>query len=251
MSEDRQLDIQKFLVKGQEARYSLYLNYLREIASGGTLSSDQVKTMKQLEEEFRTRLSEQSSDDKPPQEPVAFPNLLAVLSHLQAAGYRVSKSTLYNHARKGLLKRNDSGEYSAAAVDRYAAGLVRLNGQSVTPEQKRREKIELEKAEVDLARLREQAAHWANRNRKIEEEITAIIGRELARRYRFFRSDIRNFHRGDVLSIIALVEGNPEKAPDLVDYLDQKLEAWLGRYASMKTIEIGPIAPGNDLSEAM
>lgn len=248
MNDDKQLDIQKFLTKGKEARYALYLNYLKEIGQGGTLSSDQVKTMKQLEEEFKSDLSSfQSPNDAPSPLPTMFPNLIAVLSYLQESGYRIKKSTLYNHSKQGKLKPNDSGEYEASTIDRYAiANLQRLDGSAITPEQKRREKIDLEKAEVELLKSKEQATFFANRNRKVDEEVKTMIGQELAKRYRFFRADIRNFHRGDAPAIVALVEGNPQKTSELVEYLDQKLEVWLGRYASMKTIEIG-----NNLSEAV
>lgn len=239
MSDDRQLDIQKFLIKGKEARYSLYLNYLKEIAHGGTLSSDAVKTMKQLEEEFKNDLSLQSPESAPASAPSTFPNLLAVLSYLQEAGYRVKKSTVYNHAKQKKLKPNDRGEYELSDVDKYAVtNLQRLNGAAMTPEQKRREKIDLEKAEEELRKSKEQANYLANRNRKVEDEIRAIVGRELAKRYRFFRSDIRNFHRGDAPAIISLVEGNPKKTSELVEYLDEKLETWLGRYATMKTVDL-------------
>lgn len=239
MNDDKQLDIQKFLTKGKEARYALYLNYLKEIGQGGTLSSDQVKTMKQLEEEFKNDLSLQSPESAPASAPSTFPNLLAVLSYLQEAGYRIKKSTLYNHSKQKKLKPNDSGEYEIASIDSYAlANLQHLNGSAVTPEQKKREKIDLEKAEEELRKTREHATYLANRNRKVEDEITSIVGRELAKRYRFFRSDIRNFHRGDAPAIIALVEGNPQKTPELVEYLDNKLETWLGRYAAMKKVDL-------------
>lgn len=253
MNDEKQLDIQKFLTKGKEARYALYLNYLKEIGQGGTLSSDQVRTMKQLEEEFRSDLSSvQSPNDTPPPVSTTFPNLIAVLSYLQESGYRIKKSTLYNHSKQRKLKPNDSGEYEIASVDSYAlANLQRLNGSSITPEQKKRERIDLEKAEAELQKSREQAAYLANKNRKIDEEINAIIGRELAKRYRFFRSDIRNFHRGDAPAIVSLVEGNPQKAPELVDYMDTQLDIWLGRYASMTTVEIGNLINENDFSEAV
>jgi hypothetical protein len=62
--------------------------------------------------------------------------------------------------------------------------------------------------------------------------------RELAARAKVFRSDMENFIRAQAAEIIRIVEGDPEKAPELIDFYLEHLEAWLNRYSKTKTWKV-------------
>jgi hypothetical protein len=61
---------------------------------------------------------------------------------------------------------------------------------------------------------------------------------ELAARAQLFRSDLRNFARATVGDIIPLVEGNMDRAPDLMQFLLDHVDELLDRYARETQFEV-------------
>jgi hypothetical protein len=49
---------------------------------------------------------------------------------------------------------------------------------------------------------------------------------------------MENFIRAQAAEIIRIVEGDPEKAPELIDFYLEHLEAWLNRYSKTKTWKV-------------
>jgi hypothetical protein len=154
-----------------------------------------------------------------------------VAEYLQAQGYDIRKSAVYNHIRDGKLQQEKKGGYSVAAVERYAkrwlaAGPVAVASPELTDLQEK-------KLEMEVRKLEAQADHWrlktnVDQGLYIERE---QVERDLAARASVLKSDLQNFFRSRVEELIAIVDGDPQKAPDMIEACLSGLESWMDRYS--------------------
>ena len=178
--------------------------------------------------------------------PGTLPNIRAVSVHLKASGYKLGQSTVYNHVHAGHLRPLPSGAFSIPDVDAYAAvRLRRIDGTPVTPQAAALDQITQARADLELRKSAAQVAIMERRERILD---AAYISREtheqdLAARLTVFKGDMENFIHAASPGIIALVDGNPVKTPDLIDFLLAAGRAWLARYAEKHefAIEIAPL----------
>ena len=160
----------------------------------------------------------------------SFPNIRAVVRHLEENGYKISQSSVYNHQKAGKIKPNSKGEYTLSAVEHYIAeaNLRRIDGTKPNDDQEQSEKS---KYETDVLRLKA-----AQMEHKLEVMRGSYVPkfefeRALAQRATLIKSDHDAFSRSKAGEIIALVNGDLEKTPDLIEYLLDQFEQFLGRYA--------------------
>jgi hypothetical protein len=162
-------------------------------------------------------------------------NIPAVIAHLDAAGWKISKSAAYKHKKEGRLRPGADGWFSVKAVEKYARQWLEKKDGSAG--QVSVEELAEQKAAAELEKIRAQARHW---DTKTKIELGQYVpreewDRELAARARVFKSDIENFIRSEASELIRMVDGDPDKAPDLIDYYLRQAEAWLDRYSQEKT----------------
>jgi hypothetical protein len=236
-------DIKTLLAWGKKARYAIYIGYLDRLNKQESLSSSDLKNMRQLEEEFADQIdaatdNDPLSSDHPPK-PKTVRNLLKATEYLQKAGYAVKKSTLYNHAKTGLIKPNTDGSYDTDALDRYAlANLKRLDGTPTTVIDTRLSRLQQDKLEATTQIAIEQARLMKNRNRDFEAEWEVLKGTELAARAALFKNDLETFVRSKSLDIINIVHGDPALAPDLIAFVLASIDEIILRYVQTGEFEI-------------
>jgi hypothetical protein len=110
-----------------------------------------------------------------------FSDVSGAVAHLFTEGWKASISTFYQHQQRGKIRRQSDGTYTPASLRKYAKTFLR-----------RRDNATLLKEMLD---------------------------RELAKRTAFLRNDFEVFCRTRAAEIVALVNGDPGKIPDLVTYL--------------------------------
>jgi hypothetical protein len=158
------------------------------------------------------------------------PNVLAVVDYLSKHGWKVSKSTVYEHKKQGLIRPDKSGMFRISAVDKYAsANLERLDGSG----QDQLSRLQLEEKQAEIRRAKAQAdiaeaKAKAVSGKYVEKE---ALHHELAMRASVFKGDLENFIHSRAGEIISLVEGNTEKIPDLITFVLAEYEKLLDRYA--------------------
>ena len=186
------------------------------------------------------------SPSSPGTAPASFPNLLEVSKYLTAQGWKLSKSTLYNHRTAGRIAPGQDGKFSREAVDQYAlANLKRTDGAPSTPETTELDRLQRESIEEELAHRR------INRRRaelKLQSEEQLLIPRdaiekERAARAAVLRSDYDNFCYTQAPAIVDVVAGDQAKTPDLIAYLLSAGELWFARYAEDREIILDPPSP--------
>lgn len=182
---------------------------------------------------------------------LTFPNLLKAVDHLKERGWRVSRSTVYQHSKEGKIRIREDGTISAKDLEKYAiAFLKRTDGRRASEVL---DKIQEERAQAEMEIIRSKAIREAIKAKRdagkfVEKEALEM---ELSIRASVFKTDLENFFRGQAEAIIQLVAGDPGKAPDLIDYCLAQGEAMLDRYAGDKafTIETAPLPVNDDLED--
>jgi hypothetical protein len=164
-----------------------------------------------------------------------FPNLLKVFDFLRGEGYRIAKSTLYRHRSEGKIRPAKDDTYQIKAVSKYAARFLKRKGE-IVPSASSANLFVLQerKIKAEASRLEAQARHWEI---KADAATGAYVPRghfeaALAARATVFKSDLHNLAHALPSAIVGIVQGDPEKIPDLIVFLLNSFENILDRYAS-------------------
>ncbi|PLW97986.1 MAG: hypothetical protein C0591_05430 [Marinilabiliales bacterium] len=169
-----------------------------------------------------------------------FTSTKQVLDYLLASGYKVSKSTLYDHVKTGFLRSEPGGDYLKAQVDTYAkANLKRIDGTLV------KQGDELGRLTLKEKRLQVEKLELANQ--KVKEEIQRERERwvprdeldsELAGRVCVLDNGLRHFFWSKAAAMVAVVGGDPMKIDRLVDFMNQELDTQLTAFASTENYQV-------------
>ncbi len=168
-------------------------------------------------------------------------NILAVVDHLSAQGWKVKKSAVYNHRKEGKIRPQPDGSFRIVDVERYAETYLRRKDGS---ESGKLDKLQQEKLVAEIEKTKAQTEHWVNRARASS---TAFIPKErherdLARRAAVFRSDLETFARSEASDIVSLVVGDAGKIPELVGWLLGRFDVFLASYSEEREFTV-PLLP--------
>jgi len=208
------------------------INILNENSSA--ISVKDWDTTKNAYEEYSGKLWKRYFEES---EPTSLDNVPAVVEYLTAAGWRIKKSAAYKHHKEGKLRPGDDGKYKISAVNKYAAvNLKRLDGKGKDflerlTEEKARVELEKEKAKLEQIQHKNKMAAGLFVPREAFEQ-------ELAKRAAVLKSDVENFIRGGAEKTIALVAGDPAKAPALIEHQLDAAADWLNRYSGDKEFKV-------------
>lgn len=164
-----------------------------------------------------------------------FDSLLAVCSHLERTGFRISKSKLYRDRDKGMIRVNEDGTVPETEVRAYASTLDRIEGNidDMSNVMNRKALKELELRDEQVKKLR-----FA---RKIEEGKympRADFESELASRAVVLDAGFRHMIQMRTAEWVAMVSGKPALVPDLVKNMNQELDRLMNEYATMENFQV-------------
>lgn len=243
-AQDKREAIRNNLEVGKFAKPKMYNTLLNRINKGEILSKKDLETFDELDKELReTYLPGDTASEKGlmPDKDQVFKNALEVELYLLSQGWKIKKSSIYNHIKAHKLIPDAQGQFTRAAVDRYAlTNLKKADGS--TPQKQRTESDKIAEEAADARRRRElaQAA-------KLEHELDALKGKlvprdmfegELAARAAIFRSDLENFFRGQIPAMVNIVSGDPSKIPELNTFCMDALEEQLSRYLQKEEFKV-------------
>jgi len=150
--------------------------------------------------------------------PEEFRNLLEVLDYLKGEGWKTSKTALYEHKRKGLIRPDrDGGRYSLRAVQRYAYDHLVLEKTHVRKQEDdlRRRRIKAEIAKIEEQAKRERLRREIEEGKYVPREDFEL---ELAARAAVLDTMRRTNIRTRAAERVALVGGDPARIPDLIAF---------------------------------
>lgn len=183
---------------------------------------------------------------------MTFENLVGVLAYLKDHGYKASKSSLYLHAGHGKIHpRKDDGLFHVRDVEKYAKIFLKRRGG--VPQRLPRviESLQKERLTAETLKMKAQAEHWQTKTRALTGSFVPreLFEMELAKRAGVMKNDLENFARSEAPGIISVVEGNPEKASDLIQWLLNRIEDFLHRYAEEREFRVPALPASPETSD--
>jgi len=167
-----------------------------------------------------------------------FPSILAVSKFLNASGWKISTKTVQKHFNMSRFARNKDGVFDVAEITRYAKNhLPRKESGATTQET---QDLSTARAIYETRRIAAQAQMWEMRVKAEKEKWMPReeFVREVTARAIIFKSDLENFARLEPERIIDLVGGDHEKAYELEEYLLDRFEIMLDRYAQPGEVRV-------------
>jgi hypothetical protein len=149
-------------------------------------------------------------------EETSFSNVLKVVEYLDGEGWKVKKSSAYEHVDDGKLAPQKNGTFALSAVLEYAGlHLQKKDGSTVDGEDLQRQKVVAE-----IRRIGSDADMRDLKLRQLMGELVpkADVERQLAERAADLKSYLDNVARTASTRIIKLVGGDPQKAPELIAF---------------------------------
>lgn len=162
-------------------------------------------------EEFQRAQLEDSGE-------AVYRNIPEMVAALDADGWKVSDSTAYEHREQGKLRMNEGGAITESQALDYAR--LHLRRKDGTPGHQTRN-LQEEKASEEILRIREDRLM---RELKRKEATGAVIPRnqveiELSERAINLRTYQDAIARSSSGRIIKIVDGDPQKAPELIAFM--------------------------------
>ncbi len=162
-------------------------------------------------------------------------NRADILRYLQADDWEIKRDTFYRHIKEGKLTKNRNGLFTARGVKKYAqAWLIRTDtGETVgqadnalaarkTEEETKRITVDREHKEFNLSVARGQYLKRSD------------VDAELAARAIVLNNGLVHLFQSTVADMIGLVNGDQQRAADLIDFLTTNKDELLNEYATMK-----------------
>ena len=211
---------------------------LREKATGENVKS--VERARRALKDYRAELEAEANPDLR-----RFSNPTEVHAYLVGAGWKVSKSKVYEDRNK--IDRQPDGKYTKKAVDEYArySGLERIDGSGQeSDEAKRKARADAEYREEQLKKIQREneteAGLWVRKS-EVEQKHTAKLALLLTAVGNFINS-------GKLEEACELVGGSKEKATEFKAFFGREFRAMLGEYAKRPEFTV-PVAAMTEAEE--
>lgn len=160
-----------------------------------------------------------------------FRNVPEVVDYLDAAGWKISKTSCYDHVKERKLLPESTGRFAVSSVLEYAR--VHLQKKDGTPGALDARSLQEQKLQEEVERIR---IDRQQRELKYRESIGELIRKsdvegELAKRTGYLKSDLKNVFRAGAVEIIKSVKGDLQLAPELIAYGVRLVDEIMDRYA--------------------
>jgi len=184
--------------------------------------------IKNLNEKYAEK--SESTDPGP-----VFDNIYQVVEHLDAAGFRISKSKLYRDKDKNKIRINPDGTVPETEVRAYASTLERKEGDigdmSDIHAQKTKKEVEKLEEQISKARFERELQEGKYIPKKDFEA-------ELSARAMVLETGIKHMFNMRVREWIAMAGGKAEKSADLLQQMNEALDAQLTEYANTDRYQV-------------
>lgn len=188
---------------------------------------------RQFLERYEAELKDQQDEDLPPAEyqgKAEFANPLEVTEYLQSQGWKVKKSTVYDHIKKGKLRPEENGLFQKKTIDKYASTFLTL---AKTRTNLQEDDLQSKKLRIETQWKEEQ---WRReRLKRLQEEGRLIPRDEVdlghAGLAAAVQDGIKYMIQTKVSSWIDLVAGDHKRTPELVQLISEDFDQVLNRLA--------------------
>ena len=168
-----------------------------------------------------------------------FDNVAAVLDYLQAAGWKVTRTSLYRHQSEGKFLPQSDGTYLQKDIDKYAKNWLKQQSTgkrvSTKTDEMQRQKLEWELKNLELDSERKKFQHEKEQGKFIPKEQMEI---ELAARAGILDAGLKHWIQSRAADWIRTVNGDTKKVGDMINMMNRDLDEHINSYASTKEYEV-------------
>jgi hypothetical protein len=177
-----------------------------------------------------------SCEQEAPQE---FASQKEILKYLKGCGYKIEKSALSNHVRRGLLKMK-GGVWRLSDVDSYAQLNLQGAGTGQTAADKRTADLMERKLRADIMRTEELATKARLEREVLEGKFIsrADVELELAGRAVVLDAGVRGMIKAKAPAWIELVGGAQGRLPDMIEAMVNDFFGLLNDYATTERFQV-------------
>jgi hypothetical protein len=171
--------------------------------------------------------------------PTEFKNAEEVVKYLNEQGWKVSLANFYNHRKEAKIQP-DFGKrgFTLKAVNRYAQDHLHL---AATLQKSKNEdlahkkrNLEIEKLEQDIKADKLNYDIKAGKHLPLDDIVLQLAGRAA-----IFESGMKNKVRSEIGQMIKMVNGDPAKTADLLDFIfENVIDSQLNEYARPMTFDV-------------
>jgi hypothetical protein len=179
----------------------------------------------------------------------SFPAIADVLDHLRDNGWKVTKTSLYRHAKEGKLIPGSDGSYRIKDVEKYAKTWLKQQSTGKKVNEKTdelmRRKAELEIDQLEIQKKRSQFAYERDlklfiRLSEVEIEFAAHAG--------ILAAGLTHWIKSHAAGWIRLVCGDMTKLGEFQTQMLREIDVHINGYAT--TAEFNVVFDGNGGAEA-
>lgn len=162
-----------------------------------------------------------------------------VLIYLQDTGWAVKKQTFYNHCSDGKLKKNRKGFFTKRAVKKYAETWLVHNGLGTTVSESEdnlaKEKLRKEIKRIETSEHHERFKLDVAKGKYVKRSTLEV---ELSSRLVVLDHGLEYMFKVNIAEMVALVGGDVDKSPLLLDMLLKKKDEQLTHFANMEDFTV-------------
>jgi len=232
------IDLEGLAAIAGTAKGVAFLNLVKQIKEGKKLTAHD----KELLDEIEKKINGQQEETRPGEKvhrgsERLFDNPLEVQEYLKEEGWKITKSTIYNHVKNGKLRADAGEKFTLNGVLNYAkTHLVTEN----TRQKLKAEELQRKKTAKELEKLDEEI-----REKRFRREIAEgkYISKEdfyleMASRGSVMDTDFTGMIHSRVGEFVALVDGDEKKTGDLARELTAEKDRILNNYATTKEFQV-------------
>jgi hypothetical protein len=239
------IDKRKLITAAGAAKDIALVNLLKRIRAGEKLAAHEMDLLKEYEEKIESK-GQESKDKDNKQETRGrrlndagrvFSNLLEIIEYLDAEGWKISKSSIYNHAKEGKIRPDIGKNYSMKAVINYARTHLTTKN---TRQKTRSEELQRDKTLAEIERIKE--ATLVDKIKRLRSEGELIeknqVYLELAGRAAVLETDLKGMIQMRAGEFVAMVDGDEKKIGNLVRELLAEVDRVLNDFATTKEFQV-------------
>ncbi len=167
-----------------------------------------------------------------------FSTIADVLNYL-AAGWRVTKPSLYRHQKQGKIQPQPDGTYSQNDIDRYARTWLKQKSTGKKVSQ-RMDELQRKKLEQELQIL---TLDYERKKFQNEKDTKNFIPREqmdieLAARAGILDEGLKHWVQSRAADWIRTADGDTKKVGGLINLMNRDLDEHINSYASTREYQV-------------
>lgn len=164
--------------------------------------------------------------------PVTLPDMRSVIQYASSKNRKLGKTKLYDDVnKKGLLKRQADGSFKIRDVDFYLSTVPVTSVTDASHDRAMDRQRRKEEAEIRRLKASAERAEFDLAVRKGEYVARDTVYLELAARAVTLSSNLKTAFEAQILDIISLAEGNPQRSVQLIDRIESLVDEAMSEYS--------------------